>query len=275
MLSHLATYVPSRVNALDAATVEKIVKENLPKDIRLGASTLDLLLECCGGNAVYVKSVMHVAFWYSSKPWCKGALAAEFVQLVASEANTISEEEKKKTLNPEHVVSALERLGLSVFLEDVKAMWSELKDNEQNRSENIWHFCGSCMAQKSLGYWLPAASASLSPADVQHLPHCITTNACRRPAASQQCSKKGHHERRRAGVLLCPSCADQATVCAEIDIASCSMYLCATSIAYWALLSADCFAEEALCRSTGEHLHVCPARGCWGGQRSSSAGSLT
>ena len=62
-------------------------------------------------------------------------MAAEFVQLVASEANTISEEEKKKTLNPEHVVSALERLGLSVFLDDVKAMWSELKESEQNRSE--------------------------------------------------------------------------------------------------------------------------------------------
>lgn len=54
---------------------------------------------------------------------------------MASEANTISEEEKKKTLNPEHVVSALERLGLSVFLDDVKAMWSELKESEQSRSE--------------------------------------------------------------------------------------------------------------------------------------------
>ena len=57
------------------------------------------------------------------------------MQLVASEANTISEEEKKKTINPEHVVSALERLGLGVFLEDVKAMWSELKESEQNRSK--------------------------------------------------------------------------------------------------------------------------------------------
>lgn len=113
------------------------MKDNLPKDIRLGASTLDMLLECCGG--------VGCSFYCdASCPGCTypndngGVLyAAEFVQLVASEANTISEEEKKKTLNPEHVVSALERLGLSVFLDDVKAMWSELKESEQSRSEII------------------------------------------------------------------------------------------------------------------------------------------
>ena len=54
---------------------------------------------------------------------------------MASEANTVSEEEKKKTINPEHVVSALQRLGLSPFLEDVNAMWSEVKESEQSRSE--------------------------------------------------------------------------------------------------------------------------------------------
>lgn len=33
-----------------AATVDKIIKEYLPKDVRLGPSTLDLLLQCCGGE---------------------------------------------------------------------------------------------------------------------------------------------------------------------------------------------------------------------------------
>lgn len=33
-----------------AATVEKIVKDVLPKDIRLASNALDLLLECCGGE---------------------------------------------------------------------------------------------------------------------------------------------------------------------------------------------------------------------------------
>jgi hypothetical protein len=66
---------------------------------------------------------------------CATPCPAEFVQLVASEANTVSEEDKKKTINPEHVVSALQRLGLSPFLEDVNAMWSEVKESEQSRSE--------------------------------------------------------------------------------------------------------------------------------------------
>ena len=67
----------------------------------------------------------------------QACLPAEFVQLVASEANTVSEEDKKKTLNPEHVISALERLGLSPFLDGVKAMWAEVKDGETERSEHL------------------------------------------------------------------------------------------------------------------------------------------
>ena len=49
VFSRYCRATPLRFDVLDAATVEKIVKDNLPKDIRLGTSTLDLLLECCGG----------------------------------------------------------------------------------------------------------------------------------------------------------------------------------------------------------------------------------
>ena len=56
---------------------------------------------------------------------------AEFVQLIASEANTISEEEKKKTLNPEHVVKALDRLGFSSFTTDVSQFLEEVKENDK------------------------------------------------------------------------------------------------------------------------------------------------
>ena len=55
----------------------------------------------------------------------------EFVQLIASEANTISEEEKKKTLNPEHVVKALDRLGFSSFATDVSQFLEEVKENDK------------------------------------------------------------------------------------------------------------------------------------------------
>ncbi|EIE24721.1 DR1-like protein [Coccomyxa subellipsoidea C-169] len=92
--------------SLPRATVEKIVKEILPKDIRLATNTLDLLLDCCG----------------------------EFIQLVYSEANTVSEEEKRSTINPEHVVRALDSLGFSSLLEDVNVFLKEVKDTDQKRS---------------------------------------------------------------------------------------------------------------------------------------------
>ncbi|BDA42586.1 Protein Dr1 [Coccomyxa sp. Obi] len=92
--------------ALPRATVEKIVKEVLPKDMRLGTNTLDMLLECC----------------------------TEFIQLVYTEANTMSEEEKKSTINPEHVVRALDSLGFSSLLDEVNAFLKEVKDTDQKRS---------------------------------------------------------------------------------------------------------------------------------------------
>ena len=58
-------------------------------------------------------------------------LLPEFVQLIASEANTISEEDKKKTLNPEHVVKALERMGFSAFSGDVSQFLEEVKENDK------------------------------------------------------------------------------------------------------------------------------------------------
>ena len=53
------------------------------------------------------------------------------MQLIASEANTISEEEKRKTINPEHVVKALDRLGFSLFTKDVSQFLEEVKDNDK------------------------------------------------------------------------------------------------------------------------------------------------
>lgn len=60
--------------------------------------------------------------------WCS---CPEFVQLIASEANTVSEEEKKKTLNPEHVVKALDRLGFAPFTGDVSQFLEEVKENDK------------------------------------------------------------------------------------------------------------------------------------------------
>ena len=62
-------------------------------------------------------------------------LLPEFIQLIASEANTISEEDRKKTLNPEHVVKALERMGFSGFSDDVSQFLEEVKENDKKCKE--------------------------------------------------------------------------------------------------------------------------------------------
>ena len=79
-------------------------------------------------------------------------LLPEFVQLIASEANTISEEDKKKTLNPEHVVKALERMGFSAFSGDVSQFLEEVKENDKK-----------CKGSSPL----PACRNSLGPRDLK------------------------------------------------------------------------------------------------------------
>ncbi len=47
----------------------------------------------------------------------------------------MSEDEKKSTINPEHIVRALESLGFSSLLDEVNAFLKEVKDTDQKRSE--------------------------------------------------------------------------------------------------------------------------------------------
>jgi down-regulator of transcription 1 len=85
-----------------AATVQKIITEILPpsagqtftKDAR------DLLMECC----------------------------VEFITLISSEANDISEKEAKKTIACEHVERALRDLGFGDYVPDVLACAEEHKE---------------------------------------------------------------------------------------------------------------------------------------------------
>mmetsp|Transcript_43847 Transcript_43847/g.107645 ORF Transcript_43847/g.107645 Transcript_43847/m.107645 type:complete len:90 (+) Transcript_43847:200-469(+) len=72
--------------ALPKATVYKFANEMAASmDVRLAAETRELLVECC----------------------------TEFVQMLSSEANEICEKDKKKTIAPEHILRALNNLGLS------------------------------------------------------------------------------------------------------------------------------------------------------------------
>ena len=52
----------------------------------------------------------------------------EFIHLLASEASEISEGQHKKVISPEHVIEALQALGFTDYIEEVKAVFREYKE---------------------------------------------------------------------------------------------------------------------------------------------------
>ena len=84
------------------ATVQKIITEIVPSTsgLSFGKDARDLLIECC----------------------------VEFVQLISSEANDISEREAKKTIAPEHIEKALVDLGFGEYVEEVLKAANEQKE---------------------------------------------------------------------------------------------------------------------------------------------------
>ena len=71
--------------------------ELLPNDIVCSKDTRDLVIECCVGED-WQRS--------SSSDWLL-TFSEEFIHLISSEANEICEQENKKTIAPEHIISAL------------------------------------------------------------------------------------------------------------------------------------------------------------------------
>lgn len=49
----------------------------------------------------------------------------EFIRLVSSEANEVCEKSAKKTIAPEHVVTALKELGFETFIGDIEEVLKE------------------------------------------------------------------------------------------------------------------------------------------------------
>jgi histone H3/H4 len=89
-------------DTLPLATVQKIVTEILPPSsgLAFGKDARDLLIECC----------------------------VEFITLISSEANEISEKENKKTIACEHITKALEQLGFSEYVNDIMDVANEHKE---------------------------------------------------------------------------------------------------------------------------------------------------
>lgn len=87
------------------ATVQKIVTEILPSSTGLSFSkeARDLLIECC----------------------------VEFITLVSSEANEISEKEAKKTIACDHITKALETLGFEEYVPAVLEAAAQHKETQK------------------------------------------------------------------------------------------------------------------------------------------------
>jgi len=95
--------------SLPKATVQKIVNEILPptEGLAFGKDARDLLIECC----------------------------VEFITLISSEANEISEKESKKTIGCEHITKALEQLGFGEYVNDIMEVANEHKEAVKGREK--------------------------------------------------------------------------------------------------------------------------------------------
>lgn len=99
------TYLTILILISVPATVQKIVSEILPpaNGVAFSKEARDLLIECC----------------------------VEFITLVSSEANEISEKEAKKTIACDHITKALEQLGFSEYVPAVLEAASEHKEQQK------------------------------------------------------------------------------------------------------------------------------------------------
>ncbi|GJN90821.1 hypothetical protein Rhopal_003835-T1 [Rhodotorula paludigena] len=86
--------------SLPKATVNKLIQELLPEGYTATKEVKDLIAECC----------------------------KEFVLAISSEANEICEKDSKKTMLPDHIVSALKALGFEDFVAGVEDV---LKDHKE------------------------------------------------------------------------------------------------------------------------------------------------
>lgn len=112
--------------SLPKATVQKIISEilpQLPADVSLGSdmtftkTARDLLIQC----------------------------SMEFLRMLSSESNEISEKESKKTIAVDHVEQALKDLGFPDYIEGIRGVvgeWKEVQNKRVNRTEKMKNWGG-------------------------------------------------------------------------------------------------------------------------------------
>lgn len=95
--------------ALPRSTLAQKIREAFPAELRVAGTTMDLMIECC----------------------------TEFIQLVTSEANEICAADNKATLNPEHIIKALQQLEFSEFEDEL----TELLEQFKQENKGIMRMC--------------------------------------------------------------------------------------------------------------------------------------
>lgn len=99
---------------LPRASINKIIKELVPS-VRVANESRELLLNCC----------------------------SEFIHLISSEANEVCNMRNKKTINAEHVLEALDRLGFRDYKQEAEAVLNDCKEvaakrrRQSTRLENL------------------------------------------------------------------------------------------------------------------------------------------
>ncbi|KAJ8729538.1 hypothetical protein PYW08_001119 [Mythimna loreyi] len=83
---------------LPRASINKMIKELVPS-VRVAFESRELILNCC----------------------------TEFIHLLSSEANEVCNQSNKKTINAEHVLTALDRLGFSDYTLEAEAVLKDCK----------------------------------------------------------------------------------------------------------------------------------------------------
>lgn len=69
----------------------------------------------------------------------------EFLRMVSSESNEISEKESKKTIAVDHVEAALKELGFGDYIEGIRGVvgeWKEVQTKRTNRTERMKNWGG-------------------------------------------------------------------------------------------------------------------------------------
>jgi len=84
---------------LPRATINKLIREALPQDVKCTAETQKLMVQCC----------------------------MEFLQLLSSESNDVCKDNNKKMISPEHVLAALKKLGFADYVPEVTQAYEETK----------------------------------------------------------------------------------------------------------------------------------------------------